>query len=407
MSDKIVIKILTLNCWGIPYISKDRTSRMEAIADKLASEDYGIICLQEVWSPNDFKMIKAKTQEQLPYSHYFYRLNTISMLYLNGVLGSGICVLSKYRIEDVMFHKWPLNGYVHKIHHGDWFGGKGVGLCRLKIHDMNVNVYTAHLHAEYSKHNDEYLAHRVLQAFDTAQFIKMTCGGADFAILGGDLNTEPQDLAYKIICGVAGLIDTCSNISNNLGTNECANNSYTSSKVARLFPNGKRIDYILYLSSKLYKVEVQDFHHPFPIRVPHKEFSYSDHEAVMAALNVSPGPSTQPQPTNVDVAETLKTAINICKTSLRIVRRQRIWYLVLASILIVPIVWSMGLDCGIASVPVSIGLNVIRAFLTAILCYSLFMSTIWNSVETNSLKEGCLEMEIYLKNLTEFVNIKR
>lgn len=384
MSDKVIINILTLNCWGIPYVSKDRAGRMQAIAEKFASENYDIICLQEVWSVNDFKMLKAKTEEQLPYSHYFY----------SGVLGSGICILSKYRIEDVMFHKWPLNGYVHKVHHGDWFGGKGVGLCRLKIHDLNVNLYTTHLHAEYSS-NDEYLAHRVLQAFDTAQFVRMTCGGADSVILAGDLNTEPQDLAYKIICGVAGLTDACSSVSNKLGTNMCANNSYTSSKIARTFPDGKRIDHILYLGSKFHKVEVKDFHHPFPVRVPQKDFSYSDHEAIMATLSISPG---QTQETNVDVKDLLKGASSICESSLRRVCRQRIWYLIFAIILIVPVVWSMGFDCTIESVSISIGLNVIRAFLTAILCYSLFMGTIWNSAETNALRAGCLGMEIYLTN---------
>lgn len=46
---------------------------MEAIAEKFVSENYDIICLQEVWSTSDFKMMKAKTQEQLPYSHYFHR----------------------------------------------------------------------------------------------------------------------------------------------------------------------------------------------------------------------------------------------------------------------------------------------------------------------------------------------
>ncbi|XP_031840231.1 neutral sphingomyelinase [Nomia melanderi] len=386
MTDEVTINILSLNCWGIPYVSKNREDRMKAIAEKFATENYDVICLQEVWSVNDFKMIKARTQEQLPYSHYFY----------SGVLGSGICVLSKYPIEDVMFHKWTLNGYVHKVHHGDWFGGKGVGLCRLKIHGMTVNIYTVHLHAEYNRHNDEYIAHRVLQAFDTAQFIRMTCGGADFAILGGDLNTEPQDLAYKIICGVAGLSDACSSVSNNLGTNECANNSYTSSKLARKVPEGKRIDHILYLSSKLNKVEVVNFHHPFPKRVPYKDFSYSDHEAVMATLKLSPGLS---QPVNVDIRDSLKEAINICETSLKSVRRHRILYLIFACVLTVPLVCSMGLDCTIVSVGVNIGLNVIRVFLSAMLCYTLFMSTIWNSVEKNALKAGRLEMEIYLTNL--------
>lgn len=100
----------------------------------------------------------------------------------------------------------------------------------------------------------------MLQAFDTAQFIRMTSGGADAVILAGDLNTEPQDLAYRIICGVAGLADTCPNSESHIGTNECANNSYTSSKLARTRPDGKRIDHILYLGSKNVKVRTYIFY---------------------------------------------------------------------------------------------------------------------------------------------------
>ncbi|KOC66175.1 Putative neutral sphingomyelinase [Habropoda laboriosa] len=386
MTEEVSINILTLNCWGIPYVSKNREARMAAIAKKFTTENYDIICLQEVWSVNDFKMMKAMTQEQLPYSHYFY----------SGVVGSGVCILSRFPIKDVMFHKWPLNGYVHKIHHGDWFGGKGVGLCKLQIHDMNINIYITHLHAEYSRHNDEYIAHRVLQAFDTAQFIRMTCSGADSAILAGDLNAEPKDLAYRIICGVAGLVDACSNNLRNLGTNECANNSYTSSKLARTFPEGKRIDHILYQSTKNIKIEVTNFQHPFPKRVPDKDFSFSDHEAIMATFKFSSG---EFQPTNIDIKDSLKEAVNICETSLKNVRRQRIWYLLLGCILIIPLTWSMGLDCSITSLGVTIGLNIGRIFLTVISCYTLFMSSIWNSVETNALKAGYLEMGIYLTNL--------
>lgn len=108
---------------------------MNAIADKLTVEDYDIVCLQEVWSNEDYKMIKGKTREQLRYSYYFF----------SGVFGSGVCIFSRYPIDDVIFHKWPLNGYVHKITHGDWFGGKGVGLFKLKVCNINVNVYIAHV----------------------------------------------------------------------------------------------------------------------------------------------------------------------------------------------------------------------------------------------------------------------
>lgn len=87
-----------------------------------------------------------------------------------------------------------------------------------------------------------------------AQFIRMTEQGADAVILGGDLNTGPQDLAYRIIKGVASLADACSIIHNDIGTSECANNSYTSLKIASKLPQGKRIDHILYSGSKNYMV---------------------------------------------------------------------------------------------------------------------------------------------------------
>lgn len=65
--------------------------------------------------------------------------------FFSGVLGSGLCLFSKWLIHDVFFHQWPLNGYIHKIHHGDWFGGKGIGLCRLKCNDIMINVYCTHV----------------------------------------------------------------------------------------------------------------------------------------------------------------------------------------------------------------------------------------------------------------------
>lgn len=73
------------------------------------------------------------------------------MKLFSGVVGSGICIFSRYPIGDVIFNKWPLNGYVHKIHHGDWFGGKGVGLCKLKVQNLDVNVYVAHV--SFSQNN--------------------------------------------------------------------------------------------------------------------------------------------------------------------------------------------------------------------------------------------------------------
>lgn len=67
-------KVFTLNCWGIPVVSRDRLKRMQAIADYLSEGlCYDVVCLQELWWESDFCLIKTKAAKAYPYSHYFYR----------------------------------------------------------------------------------------------------------------------------------------------------------------------------------------------------------------------------------------------------------------------------------------------------------------------------------------------
>lgn len=62
--------------------------------------------------------------------------------------------------------------------------------------DDSTAVFFRQLHAEYST-EDIYRGHRVLQAFNTAEFIKITSSCADLVILAGDLNSQPSDLAFR------------------------------------------------------------------------------------------------------------------------------------------------------------------------------------------------------------------
>lgn len=103
------------------------------------------------------------------------------------------------------------------------------------------------MHAEYDRESDDYNAHRVVQAFDTAQFIQTTRGDTVLQVLAGDLNTEPNDLAFRILMVASGLRETCNEAEcGTIGTNECENNTYTPDQAKEACPNGKRIDYILY-----------------------------------------------------------------------------------------------------------------------------------------------------------------
>ncbi|XP_043572181.1 sphingomyelin phosphodiesterase 2-like [Chiloscyllium plagiosum] len=127
-------RVFTLNCWGIRYLSKCCRERYEMIALLLSQERYDVVLLQEVWSEQDYHFLRSKLTSTHPYSVYFR----------SGAIGSGLCVFARYIITDSFLYRYSLNGYPYKLHHGDWFGGKSVGLVILNIKDLVVHVYVTH-----------------------------------------------------------------------------------------------------------------------------------------------------------------------------------------------------------------------------------------------------------------------
>uniref|UniRef100_A0A8C3RX08 sphingomyelin phosphodiesterase n=1 Tax=Chelydra serpentina TaxID=8475 RepID=A0A8C3RX08_CHESE len=147
---------------AICYLSKLRQERIGLIGDTLSQEGFDLALLQEVWSERDYCELKQKLTAPYPYSHYFK----------SGVIGSGLCVFSRYPILDTFLYQYSLNGYPYMLQHGDWFCGKAVGLLVIKICGIICHVYVTHLHAEYCRDKDAYLPHRVVQAWELAQFIQ-------------------------------------------------------------------------------------------------------------------------------------------------------------------------------------------------------------------------------------------
>uniref|UniRef100_A0A0K8TSH4 sphingomyelin phosphodiesterase n=1 Tax=Tabanus bromius TaxID=304241 RepID=A0A0K8TSH4_TABBR len=391
-----VLNILTLNVWGIPYISRDREERIKAIGDELSKGIFDVVSLQEVWSQSDYETLKKRTSNVLPYTHYFH----------SGVAGSGLCLLSKYPIISAFFHAWSVNGYVHRIQHGDWFGGKGVGLCRILVKNQPINVYVAHLHAEYDTQNDEYKAHRVIQAFDTAQFIESTRSDSILQILAGDLNTEPEDISYKVLTKTSKLKDTCN--LELIGTNECERNSYTPLEVVKSNSIGKRIDHILFRPGEKHTADVIQYELPFHDRIPGKTFSYSDHEAVYAKISISAKKNLPHELEGEQYcytaeclsSETLETiaalneSIAICDDILHKLHNHRIVYL--TSALIFSILLFIVIDI---SPPYGFKLVylIIKVILSGMIIFCIFMGTLWNIMEKNGILSGKLSMEIALR----------
>ncbi|CAH0721530.1 unnamed protein product, partial [Brenthis ino] len=384
------INIFTLNCWGIPVVSKNRKERIEAIAKYLSQASHNIVCLQEIWSEKDYLYLTEKLSENLPYSHYFY----------SGVLGSGLCVFSKWMIQDVFFHQWPLNGYIHKIHHGDWFGGKGVGLCRIKCNNTLINVYCTHLHAEYHA-DDIYLAHRVLQAYSAAEFVNLTTLPADVSILAGDLNTAPGDLSFRVITQLPALIDPGSldHIAKNFnkipGTCNNINNSYSDAKLVKSCPEGRRIDHILFHVNPSFKADVINFGNPLEDRVPGESFSYSDHNAVYLELKLTnSNDKFKQRRLSVDerLQETIEEAINVCKEATKTIAKSKRLFLLTGGLIFMFLLGSVGVW------PNSVLSDILRIIITGICFYYIIMGTLWNRIELNNIKAGLIGLENFSKS---------
>lgn len=80
------LRVLTLNVWGLKFISPDRPVRLQGIIDHIrqpVSESrgvesksdiaYDVVCLQELWIYSDFEKVRDGLEEVLPESKFFRR----------------------------------------------------------------------------------------------------------------------------------------------------------------------------------------------------------------------------------------------------------------------------------------------------------------------------------------------
>nr|XP_045010077.1 sphingomyelin phosphodiesterase 2 [Jaculus jaculus] len=323
------LRVFNLNCWDIPYVSKHRADRVKRLGDFLNVESFDLALLEEVWSEQDFQYLRQKLSLTYPAAHYFR----------SGIIGSGLCVFSKHPFQEIIQHVYTLNGYPYMIHHGDWFCGKAVGLLVLHLSGLVLNVYVTHLHAEYSRQKDIYLAHRVAQAWELAQFIHHTSKTADVVLLCGDLNMHPKDLGCCLLKEWTGLRDAYLETQDFKGSEDGCTmvpmNCYVSQQDLGPFPLGIRIDYVLYKAVSGFCINCKTLRTTTG-HDPHNGTPLSDHEALMATLYVRHSPPQQ-DPSPVQGPPERSSLINVLReawTELGLGIAQARWWATLAGYVI-------------------------------------------------------------------------
>ncbi|XP_043204115.1 putative neutral sphingomyelinase isoform X2 [Amphibalanus amphitrite] len=361
---------------------------MEAIAEWLSSADYDFVFLEEVWLKSDYALIRDKTEKTYPFAHYFY----------SGVIGSGTCVLSRHPLSTSLYHRSPVNGFAHMVHHGDWFGGKGVGLCQAHCRGLVINLYITHLHANYNKARDVYSCHRLVQSFDCAQFVRMTSAGADLILFAGDFNSNPDELPYKVITHCAGLKDAYYLDSETTkeppeeATCEAPKNSYTSRHSA--LEHGERIDFIFVGTRGPTRLEDVSYCQPLPELVAGCQHGYSDHEAVAVSLRLvtDSGEGEKWVFHPCDYRDSvLRESLVECETYLKSLHIDQIFHVVVSVLLLAVLVATLGWP-----VLHGWGQGLLRLLVSLLFGYTLFMATVWNRIERAGIVAGMCDLRVAL-----------
>ncbi|KAJ8105761.1 hypothetical protein OPT61_g9987 [Boeremia exigua] len=189
------LRVLSLNCWGLKFISKLRHERLTEIGRQIAAADPQpeIVGLQECWTQQDYEAIRELTKGILPYGKFYF----------SGCFGGGLAILSKWPIEESNMLRYPLNGRPAAFYRGDWFVGKGVACARIRIGPAPkdvAEVFTTHLHAPYeAEPHDSYICHRTAQAWEIAKLMRAAAERGHLVIGMGDFNMVPLSLAHRII----------------------------------------------------------------------------------------------------------------------------------------------------------------------------------------------------------------
>ena len=189
------LRVISLNCWGLKFISKHRHARLTEIGRQLAiaSPAPSIVGLQECWTQKDYLAIREHTKDILPHGKFYW----------SGIFGGGLAILSKWPIEESAMYRYPLNGRPAAFYRGDWYVGKGVACARIRIGPGTkdvVEVFCTHLHAPYEQEpNDSYICHRTAQAWEIAKLMRHAAERGHMVLGLGDFNMIPLSLAHRLV----------------------------------------------------------------------------------------------------------------------------------------------------------------------------------------------------------------
>ncbi|WVW80018.1 hypothetical protein I302_101991 [Kwoniella bestiolae CBS 10118] len=252
------LKVLSFNVWGLAIISKDRLIRIKALAEYLASSNYDIVCLQELWVYKDFEIVREQVRRNLPFSRFFH----------TGALGSGLAIFTRFPLISAQALPYSLSGSPAQAFAGDFFVKKAAANIVI-IHPIlgEIEIWNTHMHAAGEHPPDTRQAHRIAQSWQLANAIKNGAAKGRYILAMGDFNSQPWSIPIAMLKNHANLTDSFESVTQTANmdlspqptpeealksygmTCDSSLNTYSAGKPIPgnvLEKGGKRLDYIFF-----------------------------------------------------------------------------------------------------------------------------------------------------------------
>jgi len=254
LSEPVTLRVLTMNVWGLKFLSDHRAERMPAIGARLAQLKPDLIGFQEAFVKADREvLLTALSMAGLVHHRYFP----------SGFVGSGLLVVSRYPIEEAFFRRYTAGGKAYRVDHGDWWAGKGVCLIRIRLPGSvgYIDFFNTHAHASYGE--AMYDPVRQSNMEDLAAFIARAATGTSPALVVGDFNVKRHEQQYRTLVERA--------------------------RLTRLMAVDSWIDHIFAQENSAYRHEVLDttiIDDKIPVNG--KSIRLSDHKGYMSTIRITP-----------------------------------------------------------------------------------------------------------------------
>lgn len=310
------LSLLTYNVWMVdmPFglVSQDIEARAAAIPAAVAKTGADIVALQEVWPDREKKKLAAEFKKNgYPYS-YFEDLPV--SVFLRGLFGNGLLLVSKYPIETSTNRDERLVAYTGFTRRDEYFAHKGALHIVVDISGWGkLNVYDTHLGAEsyvpeLGQFDQQHEADRQKQAQELFDFVLKTKGENPVALMG-DFNSYSKSLKknkfegdslsdyQRLTCspsssGCLNLTDSFESLHpedmKDVTINKAENPYVDSAFLYKNSPPPRTIDYIFISKSPQIKILESSIVMTEHLKISNreKELPLSDHYGVLTRINL-------------------------------------------------------------------------------------------------------------------------